>query len=286
MRQNINEFVLICPRNDEEALQILKIAKKICLPVVISQQPHGAKLDKEPNLLSRIQEANPEACNVVIVELPGLKTEDELRKQGYELVIIDHHRYEETDRSNDKSSLHQFLKFMQISDSDLRDLGFDPEMVHAVAIMDAEFIWGLQKRGFSNDAIVKILNYWRKLTLELGDKRRQKEENEAKKVWQNRQEKGDLIIVKSNEDNISIRDALSFLLAQTYGKPKPLYIRQGNRRVYMQDVGRRVAEKLHEQFGGFLFGQNKCWGILVDDSESLPTLEEILEAIQGIPWQT
>src|SRR5688572_8736726 len=106
--------ILICPRNDEESLMILKIAEALGLSIVESNQPHGAKLDREGDLVARIQEANPNAKTLTIVELPGPKTEQELKDLGFELAIIDHHTYDDLDRMKPKSSLEQFLERYEV----------------------------------------------------------------------------------------------------------------------------------------------------------------------------
>lgn len=274
-----SKTVLVCPRNDEEALQILKIAKKAGIKTVVSNQPHGAKLDREPNLIYRIKAENPEANHLFIVELPGVSTEEELRDIGYQISIIDHHQYEGLDRSNEKSSLEQFLEKFEISEAELRDLGFDIEMIKAVGVMDSEFIWGLREHGYTQDKIDEVLKYWRSMTLELGDERRQKEEAEALSVWARRREQDGIVIVESEIDDISIRDALSFLVEETYHEPRTVFIKQGDRRVYLQDVDSTIAKRLHDTFGGFMFGKNKCWGILSEDGETLPTFEEIYKII-------
>src|SRR5690348_4213283 len=102
--------ILVCPKNDEESLQILKIAQAAGFPTVISAQPHGARLYNEPNLIARLKLADPDAQRVAIVEIPGVTVEDELKSIGYEVVIIDHHRYDDLDRMQHLSSLEQFLE--------------------------------------------------------------------------------------------------------------------------------------------------------------------------------
>lgn len=278
---DLSGLVLVCPRNDEESMQILKIAKKINLATVISRQPHGANLDREPRLLERIKEANLQVARVILVELPGPAVEQELKNVGFETIIIDHHQYEGLDRSNEFSSLEQFLRAVEISADELQKIGFDPFLVKAVAIMDSEFIWGLRSRGYCEEDICRILTYWRAMTLELGDERRMREEDEALVVWTRRKEEGDLIIVESDRDDISIRDALSFLVEKTYHKPRTLCIRQGSRRIYVQDIDVAIARKLHKKFGGFLFGKDACWGMLADQGQALPTLDQIIKFIQN-----
>ena len=51
--------VLLSPKNDEESVLILKIAKAAGIPTVISPQAHGSKLELEKNLEERLRKANP-----------------------------------------------------------------------------------------------------------------------------------------------------------------------------------------------------------------------------------
>jgi len=47
----------------------------------------------------------------------------------------------------------------------------------------------------------------------------------------------------------------------------------------LQDVDPVIAKKLHDTFGGFMFGKDKCWGILAENGETLPTLNEIYKIV-------
>ncbi|MFH1611079.1 MAG: hypothetical protein ABIA83_00555, partial [Patescibacteria group bacterium] len=179
-------IILICPRNDEESLQILKIAKAFDISTIVSAQGHGAKLENEEGLIKRIGLIDPQASAVVIVEIPGVETEGKLREAGIDVNIIDHHQYNELDRLNDKSSLEQFLEFYDIDDQDLKSAGFDPMLVRAVAANDRGFLWELQKIGLSEENQDKALRYIKELVYELGRKERKEEEAQAQKAWEAR----------------------------------------------------------------------------------------------------
>ncbi|MDP2631546.1 MAG: hypothetical protein Q8P30_02125 [Candidatus Uhrbacteria bacterium] len=273
---DISKTVLICPRNDEESLMILMIAEKLGLATVISGQPHGAKLDREKNLLARVMDENPEAQTLVIVELPGIGAEKELEEQGLNVIIIDHHRYDDLDRMRDKSSLEQFIDLFNVTDAMLSDFGFDSDMVRGVGVIDRGFLWELPKAGYNGEKRRKVIEYYRKLTLELGQDRRAREEEAAQVAWESREERDGVIIIHSDEDKSSIRDAISFIIAKEFEKPTPAIIIQGKRRMYVQDSD--SAKDLHEKFGGFTFGHDRCWGILTDE-EPLPNLDEVLEIV-------
>jgi len=273
---NIKSTVLICPRNDEEALMILKLAEKLELAVIVSKQPHGAKLDRERDLLDRIRSIALEAKHVVIVEIPGPEAEEVLRSAGLDVSIIDHHRYDGLDRMKQESSLEQFRAMFEIDDDRLVEWGFDAAMVRSVGVIDRGFVWALKDAGYVGDDRKKALAYYRTLTEELGVDRREKEEAAAKVAWEAREERDGVIIIQGAEDRVSIRDALSFIIASEFEEPQPVLIIQGERRMYMQDTPKAMA--LYKAFGGFTFGQDRCWGILKEDG-NLPSVDEVLAIV-------
>ena len=116
---NFSSTLLILPPNDAEAMLIKKLAEVISLPMLLSTQKHGASLDEEKDLVSLVKKTK--CKRVVIVEMPGEKTEAKLRKLGVELIIIDHHNYTGLDRARNSktgrllpSSLEQFLKLFKL----------------------------------------------------------------------------------------------------------------------------------------------------------------------------
>ncbi|MEK7183766.1 MAG: hypothetical protein AAB776_03995 [Patescibacteria group bacterium] len=266
--------ILLCPKNDEESLLILKIAQAAGYPVVISEQPHGARLYNEPNLISRLKYADLDARRVAIVEMPGPAVEEELRLIGYEVIIIDHHRYEDMDRMQHLSSLEQFLNVYEISDAQLQKLGFDPMLVRGVGMIDRGFVWELKKEGIAKDDQKRIRDYYVDLMRELGSPSAEAVE-EAKRAWEAREQAGDILIVKSRRADVKIREALSFVLADLYEEPPQVLILEGNGRVSLQDSD--LAPKLHKAFGGFTFGQDRCWGFAPEPGRPAPTIENILK---------
>lgn len=272
----MQDTILVCPRNDEESLQILKIAQAGGFPVVISEQPHGARLQHEPNLIARLKYADHDATRVVIVEIPGPAVEDELRLVGYEVVIIDHHRYDHLDRMQPLSSLEQFLKIYNLTDERLQTLGFDSVLVRGVGMIDRGFVWELKTAGVSKDDQKRIRDHYVKLMNELGSPAAGLVE-EAKRAWESREQVDDIFIVKSRRADVKIREALSFVLADLYEEPPQVLILEGNGRVSLQDSD--LALKLHTAFGGFTFGQDRCWGFEPEPGRPAPGLENILKVI-------
>jgi hypothetical protein len=268
--------LLLCPKNDEESLQILKIAAAAKIPTVTSDQPHGARLYNEPNLIARLKQADPDARRVAIVEIPGPSVEDELRSIGYEVVIIDHHRYDELDRMQHLSSLEQFLAIFELTDARLQELGFDPVLVRGVGMIDRGFVWELKKEGLSPADQKRIRDHYVSLMNELGSPAAGSVE-EAKRAWEAREQVGELMIVKSRRADVKIREALSFVLADLYDLPPQVLIFEGNGRISLQDSD--FAPKLHQAFGGFTFGQDRCWGFQPEPGRPAPTLVRILREL-------
>ena len=257
---------------------ILKLAKAIDLPVVISDQPHGAKLHREPNLSMRINRADELVKKVVIVEIPGVEEEEKLRAQGFEVVIIDHHRYDDLDRMQSKSSLEQFRELFGLDNQAVLKLGFDPIVVNAVGLIDRGFIWELAKEGWPQAEIEQGIAGYRALAKELDAEKFAQEEIDAEVAWRDREVRDGLVIIKLDDDMLSIREALSFIIAREFpAGPPTLVILQGQRRIYVQDSDR--AKALFDHFGGFTFGQDRCWGMLATVDRPLPSLDEVLKLI-------
>lgn len=272
---NLATTVLLCPKNDEESVLILKIAKAAGIPTVVSPQQHGAKLELEKNLEERLRKENPEAETVVIVETPGPEREAELEKAGFEVVIIDHHRYEGLNRMKPESSLDQFLVVFGLADEKLVELGFDPFLVKGVGMMDRGWVWELSREGIQKDDRKRIMEYYLSFLDELGGER---PENmvEARKVWETREERDGVIIVKTPTET-RIREALSIILAENYDEPPVSLIVEGSHRISVQDTS--LAPKLHETFGGYVFGKDRCWGYPSTPEKPGPSVDEIMEVL-------
>ena len=77
---SLEKTVLVVPLNDPEAILIYEIAKAMGIQVIRSAQPHGAALDREPDLVPLIRDGGWK--RVVIIEMPGPKVEAKLRALG------------------------------------------------------------------------------------------------------------------------------------------------------------------------------------------------------------
>jgi len=278
MALNVKETVLLVPRNDEESLQIGKIAEAAGIPALVSHQPHGARLAMEENLLERVRSLNSETSTIVIVEIPGVKEEKILEAEGFSVIIIDHHRYDDLDRMKEKSSLEQFLEVFDIDDEKLLELGFEPLLVRGVGMIDRGFLWELKKEGLSSDEQKRVREYYLELLNELGGLEKEAVV-EAKRAWEAREERDDVVIIRSLRNDFHIREAFSFLMADLFESPPSCLIIEGNGRISFQDTD--AAKALHDKFGGYTFGKDRCWGFWPTAENPAPSVEEILSVATG-----
>ncbi len=270
------DTVLLSPRNDEESLQILKLAKAMEIPTVISNQPHGARLANEEKLLERLRAANPHAKYVVIIEIPGPEVEGKLSAAGYQVIVIDHHQYEGLDRMKNESSLEQFLQTFGLDDAQLCELGFEPSLVRGVGIIDRGFLWELKREGYSFEEARKARDYYRRLSEELGGDV-QSSEVVVREAWQKKEIKNGISIYRSTNEKVHIREAISFLVADVYDEPPTSIIVEGDGQISVQDTVK--ATKLFKQFGGYLFGKNLCWGFQPRSDKKTPSIDQILTVL-------
>lgn len=261
---SIKNTVLIVPPNDPEAVQIYLMAKAMELQIIRSGQPHGATLDREPDVVKLVRDGGWK--RVVVIEMPGPKSEEKLRAMGVEVVIIDHHHYTGLDRAHHPktgkplpSSLEQFVKLFRLTDARLKKLGFDPWFVRAVGIMDRGFVWALLKEGYKKKDLMDVVNYQRTLMALVRDpKNDEKKQKVAQKAWDAREEWNGFFIVTDKSDQ-QIRNRISLIAALERGEPTPLIVVEKKRGlIYVQESGQGM--KLFETFGGFTFGMDRNWG--------------------------
>ncbi|MFA5945608.1 MAG: hypothetical protein WC802_01705 [Patescibacteria group bacterium] len=278
MHLDLTKTILLCPKNDEESVLILQIAKSAGIPTVVSPQEHGAKLELEKDLEERLKKANPQASTIVIVETPGPEREQELEKAGYEVIIIDHHRYEGLNRMKQESSLDQFLVLFELDDAKLEELGFDPFLVKGIGMMDRGWVWELAKEGIEKADRKRIMDYYQSLLEDMGGLKTGDVES-ARTAWDGREVRDGVIIVRStsNDPAVHIRQALSSILAENFDEPPVTLVVEGNGRIAVQDTDK--ATKLHEKFGGYVFGKDLCWGFAPTVERPAPSVGSILKVL-------
>ncbi len=261
----LSTTILIIPPNDAEAIMITKLAEAMGLSILKSEQTHGASLDKGKDVVALVKKGKYQT--VIVVEMPGIKTEAKLKKLGVDLVIIDHHHYTGLDRAhgpNGKmlpSSLEQFLKLLKLTNAKIKSLGFDPMLVRMVGVMDRGYIWALQDEGYTKKQIAQFLAFQDALIAPLLNPKTEATKNRATETaWKNRKAWNGYFIVESHAD-VQLRPRLSRIVAVEIGKPTSLIIVEHKRKlIYVQES--KFAMKLFQAFGGFTFGVDHNWGYL------------------------
>lgn len=273
--------VLLVPENDAEAVQIIDLAKALGIELLISAQPHGARLEHEDNLEERLSQTLK--SDVVVVEMPGPEEEARLRKIGFNIMVIDHHRYDDVDRMTDPqtseplpSSLEQFLIAFDVTDGEIKAAGFAPRLVRGVGSMDRGFLWALERDGYSQTEIRDVSRYVRELSRRArGDEKTELNEKAAVAAWEHRRQEGEYLVVTSDEPGAEIRPVVSLMAAEAFGKPTPMIITsRGGLLIYVQESPK--ALDLFKKFGGFTFGQDTCWGYNNALAKDELTIDQIL----------
>ena len=251
-REIISNTTLVIPDNDGEAHLVIEIAKKLGIDVRVSSQAWGARLDQElkanPNVLS-----SPKRT-VLVFEMPSKELEEQLKQEGLSIEIIDHHQYQDDDRSKEESSLEQFLQKLNLSEKQLQELGLDPRFVKGIAINDKAYIYGLRQAGYSEEEIRKIREF--DIRAQLKD-RYDEVSMRNDELYNARIIRGDVVVLSSREgDNNSI--ACDKIVFNDPGKiPQILDLRENNKGkitfVYFSgptEVVKILKEECNPSFGG------------------------------------
>lgn len=288
-RELRGRVLLVCPDNDAESHTIIELAKKAGIAVMVSDQPHGAKLDQEGDLAERVLSFGKQ--EVWIVEIPGIEEEEALRRQGLAVKVIDHHTYEDLDRLADEetgepkpSSLEQFLEKARISDDEMVSWGLKPKIVRGVGIMDAQYARGLREAGYTQEEINEVLEikqaYHREANPEY-----EAIQHAAEEAWENSTQRGDYIVLVSDAGT-RVRGAIAEMSIRKSLDTQPLVISVKNgERISVQNVDAEVIEKLNESFrdGTYTFGSGRCWGVNNAKRETAVVLEEIMQVLEEAP---
>jgi len=284
--KDLRHVLLYDVDNDAESRLIFLIALAAGITTVRSTQPHGASLERENGVLELVRASKK--TEVWTVELPGPATENQLRRHGFHVVIIDHHTYSGLDRVHDehgkrkKSSLEQFLALTEITDEDLCSWGFEPRLVLGIGVMDDRYTHGLRSEGFSPEEVRRVLAYRENLDRQITPEY-DLIAKIARLVWNNRNAHAGYLVCTSTSNlrvsyavcNRSIEDAL---------EDHPIIIAdRGGRQIYVNNISLALIPKLEQAFAGhrtFTYGSGRCWGI-DNDVTDLPkiSVEEILTVL-------
>lgn len=238
---------IICPYNDGEICLIVDIAKKLNFDVRVSNQTWGAVLSKElDETFVNLKE------NVIIIEMPGIEKENEIKKSR-NLIIIDHHKYQDLDRSNPKSSLEQF--------ADIVSYKFNRwEM--GIALNDRGYIYALKENGYNDEEIKKIREF---------DLSCQGYKAEDFKILEEDYRKGyifnDSYIVETKNNKTSYLADLHFLENEKRNKPLDLFVFTMSGEKKINEINfygfPETAKTLYAELGGWCGGDEKksmFWG--------------------------
>jgi hypothetical protein len=266
---------------------IILLAKKMGMETMRSTQPHGATLENERDFLKRAVGAKKR--EVWIVEMPGPGLEERLRENGLDVHVLDHHTYGQLDRVKDPatgerkpSSLEQFLDDAGITDTELRDWGYDPKTVRGLGIFDDRFVQGLRDSGYTKPEITAVLDLSAKLAGEvnplLEDIRQA-----AEKDWARREERGGYIIIRSAYPR-DVRGAISHKVAREGMDDRPIIVSSsGGKKIYVQNVDPAVVDRLKMEFptgDTFTFGAGHCWGYDSNGGPLTISLDGILRVLE------
>jgi hypothetical protein len=280
----LSEQLLVIPPNDAEAILITTLARAMGLPVLTSNQQHGAVLDFEPDIVSKIKKSK--CKEVIIVELPGEKTEEKIEKLGVKLTVIDHHHYTGLDRAHGKngklllSSLEQFLKLFKLTDAKLKALKFDPLLVRGIGIMDRGYMWALLDEGYTKKQLARVVDYRDLLVAPTQNPKTEAKKNRAvASAWEKRKKWNGYYIVESKAD-VQLRPRLSRIVAMKFGKPTSLIVIEHKRKlIYVQES--KHAMKLFKAFGGFTFGMDHNWGYRNEPGMKKVGLKEVKHVLSS-----
>ena len=269
MIQTTTNTTIICPCNDGESRLIIDIAKKLSFDIRISKQGWGAVLSQEPDgTFANVKK------HVIIVEIPCVQKEKELKAKGHSLFVIDHHKYQDIDRSYSVSSLEQFACLISYT-LDRWEMG--------VALNDRGYIYALKENGYSGEEILKI----RQFDLESQGYKPEYFEILKKDYLKGYNSGQDLYVVETNCEKISYLSDLHFLENEKRKSRMDLV-------VFTVDSGEKIkevnfygspvrAKSLQKKFGGYSGGDEKVsmfWG---KEITTPVTREEFLLASQCPP---
>lgn len=144
--------LVVAPANDQEALEICRIARSSGAHVMRfngDEYRHGVKLT-EPLANEILKQAKKLGVETIaVVEMPGETREIEfaIAKQGYSLIPIDHHSDSHAARGESFSSLEQAAQLLGY------DLGGKSKTIE---VSDRSFVSGLFDLGLSKKAVSQL----------------------------------------------------------------------------------------------------------------------------------
>lgn len=251
-----SQISVISPINDGESKMIVDICRRLNVDIRVSQQPWGATLDVEPQ--ENLQGLRPV---VIVVEMPSLSAEADLRKRGHEVIAVDHHFYPRLnlDRRQPISSLEQVASLLQYSLNRF-EMG--------VALNDRSYIFGLMKEGYTIEEILRI----RRFDLEAQGVTAE-EINAVKEALDRAQKVAGITVLRVNSINAGF--AQDFLVLENPDEVRDLLILGGKPVRKVQFYGDPAKVERLADLGEWMGGgeKSKFWGT------NNPDLPRILERL-------
>lgn len=283
------KVVLVCVDNDAESRMICQLAAGLGMALVRSAQPHGARLEKEPDLWARL--AATEKYAVWTVEIPGPETEASLAAAGFSVTVIDHHAEKGLDRSHDAdgnrrpSSLEQFLALADVRDGEIAALGHDPRTVRGLGIFDDRYVQGLRDAGYAPAEINAVLDLRNALRAEIEPNFAQEREA-AEEAWKRRRTHGRYLVALSDRPQ-TVRAETAMLSIRDGVDTQPLVIAEHRERaLYVQNVEPVLVAAIQEKLGpgrhSYTFGAGRCLGIKNRKGAEPLTLAQLLAILDDL----
>lgn len=282
-------IVLVCVDNDPEARMIRRLAEGLGISLVLSKQPHGARLEKEPDLVARIAATGKRV--VWTVEIPGPATEAELVAAGYTVVFIDHHHENDLDRTHNpdgtlrRSSLEQFLALADVRDEEIVALGWNPRTVRGLGVLDDRYAKGLRDEGYTADEIEAVLNLRNVFKVEL-EPNFAAECAAAERAWRRRRTHGRYTVVIS-DDPSKVRAEVAIWTIRDGVDTQPLIIVEHKERaLYVQNVDpetiKAIRAKMDPDRHVITFGAGRCLNMKNKKGKPHLTLAVLLAILDGL----
>ncbi len=151
LNQHRYQTFVVSPFNDMEAKLIHNLARKLGSHSLAFEVPHGYELTIADAVQIIKKAKDVRAKTILLVELPGKipQVESLMKKEGFDVVIIDHHSHGlHNDRTHRLSSLEQFAHFF----------GYKLSAREYIAgVMDRSFVYGLNEVGLDRQEVLEIL---------------------------------------------------------------------------------------------------------------------------------
>lgn len=242
--------LFVVPKNDAEAMRIIEILKENKEDFLVTSQTWGASWDNLEDSIKDTIEENFKKYQIGISKSEIFGVELQGKAPNILCKNIDHHTYENDDRTNKLSCLQQVLKLINREESQFDKL---------ISANDIGYIPAMEALNATVEEIQKIRALDRK-----AQGVTQQQEQQATKAIENLEKYDDLTIIRS------IHSKCSVYTDKLYSQYKNLLIlsEDGESNFYGET---KIVEKLFESFQGWKGGNLEngygFWGGYADQLE-------------------